>query len=109
VAVHPPTQIQRSETAEVISISNAICPIRKLVATDGREVTIYWHPLVTGDWAKDNKQGRDYATRIVARAQAAGSPMLIFRVIGDMVRAGRFNGVEVGFVQKVAEYLGREG
>lgn len=56
----------------------------------------YWDVISTGDWAEDCRVGEEYA-RIWFEASTSMPPLAW--ILRDMVAAGRWTGVEVGFIQ----------
>lgn len=73
------------------------------VRAEGRKITDYWAPQPqTGDWADDNQIGREYADELVG-CPTDEIPLLLNYAIEQMVRKGRYEGIEVGFVNRIAE------
>ncbi len=63
---------------------------------------VYWDVRPTGDWRQDCEIGIAYARMYIDRAVRGEPRPLLCWVIRDMVRTGRFGGVETGFAQGLA-------
>lgn len=63
----------------------------------------FWTVRATGDQGRDRELGRDLAAKALACMQEERLPALLTWVVRDMVEAGRFGGVEAGFLAAVAE------
>ena len=73
---------------------------------DGR-----WNPTVTGDWARDNATGREYATELIEMMRATENPALLWFVVDGIAEAaGPRYGVVIGFFNAIATAaIGRVG
>lgn len=60
-------------------------------------------PVGTGDWGKDNKAGRLYAAEVIEDMRDNENPVRFTRILEEVIVAGRFNGVEIGFFHEFAE------
>lgn len=60
---------------------------------------------VTGDYATDCATGRDMGDDLIARIQGGQLAGQLGFVVQDLVKRGRFGGVEVGFFHRVAEHI----
>lgn len=56
----------------------------------------------TGDWGKDNQRGRELALRTIDHMMTNDMPGYLGLVVKDMIRAGRYGGIEVGFCHVLA-------
>ncbi|MDA9539637.1 hypothetical protein ACM41_26415 [Bradyrhizobium sp. CCBAU 21362] len=68
--------------------------------TDDGEVFL-WHPRPTGDRQADIAAGEHYARLTMFVAREFGVPLLLASVLRDMTLAGKFGGVEAGFIAAV--------
>ena len=62
----------------------------------------YWSVEASGDWIEDCAVGSEYARIFIERVKARQSRPLMAWIVRDMVTAGRWTGVECGFIQGVA-------
>lgn len=60
-----------------------------------------WNPKPTGDQQADIATGEHYARLTMFVAREFGVPLLLASVLRDMTLAGRFGGVEAGFIAAV--------
>jgi hypothetical protein len=56
----------------------------------------------TDDWARDNATGRELGAAYLQDARDNGSPVALAYAMKGMAEAGRWTGVEVGFVFTLA-------
>lgn len=68
-------------------------------------VVSLWKPEVTGDYAKDCAAGRNYADEVVRSMIAEEKPALLGWVIRGFGQDESRHGVEVGFCQRIAEWV----
>ncbi|MDF0495375.1 hypothetical protein [Bradyrhizobium yuanmingense] len=61
-----------------------------------------WHPKPTGDRAADIATGEYFARLTMLCAKEFDLPLLLASVLRDMTLAGKFTGVEAGFIAAVA-------
>lgn len=59
------------------------------------------HILLPGDWATDNRTGRDKAAELITIVRKTGNPLPLCKVLGEMIRLGQYGAVEIGFIYKV--------
>lgn len=73
---------------------------------DGKRKTrrVFWSVESTGEYAADNELGRSYADELLACIRKDGHSFLLNSVLKHMVEAGRFGGIEVGFIARIGEY-----
>jgi len=58
----------------------------------------YWHvPEGTGDWQEDSQLGSEYGRIYVEQWASKGTGPLFPWIVRDMVRSGRWSGIEAGF------------
>ena len=71
----------------------------------GNGAPVWWDVKPSGEWADDCDVGAEYA-RIYAEMAASGAkkPLLAW-ILRDMIRAGKFGGVEAGFAQAIERGL----
>ena len=62
----------------------------------------YWSVETSGNWIEDCAVGSEYARIFIERVKARKSRPLMAWIVRDMVTAGRWTGVECGFIQGVA-------
>ena len=67
-----------------------------------------WEPDESGVYALDNKIGRTHADQCVDLMRRQGNPSILSHVVKDMVGRGRYGGVEVGFMHRVADHAVRQ-
>ena len=67
---------------------------------------IFWFVQSGGAWIEDCRVGHEYGRIFLDRRQRFGAPLLTW-IIRDMIRAGRFSGVEAGFLGVIAGALPR--
>lgn len=60
-----------------------------------------WRPNPTGDQQADIALGEHYARLTMFVAREFGVPLLLASVLRDMTLAGKFGGVEAGFIAAV--------
>ncbi|MBB3164682.1 hypothetical protein FHS25_005185 [Rhizobium laguerreae] len=58
-----------------------------------------------GDWASQNRQGREMADALVQRMISEENPLLLGRMLSSFYSGGEHAGVKTGFVQQLAEKL----
>jgi hypothetical protein len=58
----------------------------------------FWRVLRTGDYGLDCKLGESLGREALDHMHKHDMPFLLNWIVGDMIRAGRFGGVEVGFL-----------
>lgn len=62
-----------------------------------------WLVQETGDWNRDNAQGRGFADQCVEHMRENDAPMVLGYVVEAMLHKGRYGGVEVGFFHRIAQ------
>jgi len=65
----------------------------------------YHHIVETGDWAADNRAGREAAIICIRHMVENGTPNHLCQVVRGMISKGRFGGVEVGFFTAIGIML----
>ena len=63
----------------------------------------FWDVKASGVWHEDCELGAEYARIYLKHLRRTGNPYPLCWIVNDMVAAGRFSGVECGFVQTVFE------
>lgn len=66
----------------------------------------FWDVAQSGDWLDDCTVGHQYARIYMARRQRYGAPILSW-IVRDMIRAGRYTGIEAGFISAITMHLPR--
>lgn len=61
-----------------------------------------WHAETTGHDQADLDRGQEYARIAVDIAKIFNMPVLIAMILRDMTMAGRFSGLEAGFIAGVS-------
>lgn len=69
-----------------------------------RDRRIFWDVQPSGRWLEDCMVGREYGRLYLERVKSYGAPVLSW-IVCDMIRAGRYTGVEAGFVGAIAASL----
>lgn len=64
-----------------------------------------WTPVRTNDYQADCDTGRLYFTQLRSVMTATENPLHLSRVLQAQVEAGKWEGVEIGFAQAMAEAL----
>ncbi|EGL63598.1 hypothetical protein AGRO_3667 [Agrobacterium sp. ATCC 31749] len=64
-----------------------------------------WAPVRTDDYQADCDTGRLYFTQLRSVMTATENPLHLSRVLQAQVEAGKWEGVEIGFAQAMAEAL----
>lgn len=64
-----------------------------------------WTPRRSDDYHADCNTGRLYFTQLHSLMTATDNPLHLSRVLQAQVEAGRWEGVEIGFAQAMAEAL----
>lgn len=64
----------------------------------------HWNVQESGSYTLDCKIGRGHADQLVDLMRRRGNPTLLNSVMRDMVGAGRFGGIEVGFVTRIGQH-----
>jgi len=72
---------------------------------DDRPVENAWSPLRSGNFEKDCATGRRYFSELYRLMKSNDNPMYLSRVLAAQARAGKWEGVEIGFAQAMAEQL----
>ncbi len=65
----------------------------------------FWHVEPTGDYASDLQTGQAYADAAIGFIRATGFRPLLGWIVRDMIAAGQDSGVEIGFVDRIADGL----
>lgn len=91
----------------IISLRPHSC-IKRLPLATAPPYVDYWEPVRTGDWEIDNATGREHARFGLDWCRAHGNSAIFVAVLRDMVRKGRFEGVEAGLLFEIAEQLLRK-
>jgi hypothetical protein len=63
----------------------------------------YWDVVPSGDWCADLEVGEEYARMWLHLVRTQRPRPVISWILGDMIAAGKFTGVEAGFVLRIAE------
>jgi hypothetical protein len=69
-------------------------------ASDGE--LCFWSTEASGDRSADIDRGEYYARLTLTVAKDFGVPLLVASILRDMIAAGRFSGVEAGYLAVVA-------
>ena len=85
------------------------CCVRQIDDTQYGSVTDHWLPVRTGDWGRDNTVGRVYARRFIGCIQRDTCTLILVAILRTMVQKGRYDGVEAGFMQELAERIREAG
>lgn len=64
-----------------------------------------WKPERTDDYTKDCAKGRAYFSELYGLLLDSGNPTFLSRVLAAQVRGGKWEAVEIGFTQAMAEKL----
>lgn len=64
-----------------------------------------WCPVRTGDYSVDTRQGREYFAELHTLIMQSGNPTFLSRVLNAQVEGGKWEAVEIGFSQAMAEKL----
>lgn len=70
----------------------------------GKTTQDFWDIEASGEWADDNRHGREFADQFL-KLLTPERPFLLGRTVQSMIEKGRWSGVECGFWQHVAERL----
>lgn len=62
-----------------------------------------WNAEESGAYALDTKIGRGHADQLIDLMARKDNPTLLGRVVKDMIAGGRYGGVEVGFMHRIAD------
>lgn len=62
----------------------------------------FWAVVPSGDWSQDNAQGREHADACAAYMRETHNAGVLGGVVRSMIAAGRYEGVEVGFMTRIA-------
>jgi hypothetical protein len=62
----------------------------------------FWTVTPSGNWIEDCKLGEEYARLYLERINTGSSTPLMCWIVADMIKAGRYTGVECGFIQAVS-------
>jgi hypothetical protein len=65
----------------------------------------FWSVISTGEWSSDNDVGQEYGRIYIDRIRLGAAPLLCW-IVRDMIRAGRYSGVEAGFMSAVSAFDG---
>jgi len=65
----------------------------------------FWSVTSTGKWSEDVAVGEEYARIYLARATTGELRPPMAWIVADMIKAGRFSGVEAGFLQGVCRVV----
>ena len=61
----------------------------------------YWGVISSGNWVDDCQVGEEYGRIYLERVKSGEPYPLLCWIVRDMIVAGRFTGVECGFIQCV--------
>lgn len=64
-------------------------------------------PKETGDWAEDNRKGRDLASRFILHTSPSEISRVLPKVIEAMGNKGRYEGIEIGFLYEIGATVAR--
>jgi len=62
----------------------------------------FWAVTPTGDWSQDNRLGREHAEACAVYMRETHNAGVLGGVVRSMIVAGRYEGVEVGFMTRIA-------
>lgn len=65
----------------------------------------YWSPDATGDYGADCARGAMLAEDVLLSARADGHPIVLINTLQDMVKSGKWGGLEAGFASRLAQAL----
>jgi hypothetical protein len=63
----------------------------------------FWAVTASGNWADDNRIGRQYAQYLVDYMQANSAPNTLGSVVRSMAGITQFTGIEAGFLTALGE------
>lgn len=66
-----------------------------------------WRHGASGNWAHDNALGRERADALRANLIMTGNYPALLRLVKTLADDGSFEAVEVGFFQRIGEFLAR--
>lgn len=90
---HPP-----SETSIPSTYKGPLPFVREKKDDDQRRM--FWDVLPSGDWTEDCLVGTEFARIYSLQIGTRGAPLLSW-IVRDMIHAGRFTGVEAGFINSL--------
>jgi hypothetical protein len=70
-----------------------------------RRPRCFWSVKPTGNFREDYAQGRAWAKMVLPFLKYYGGPPLISWIVGDMIKAGKSNGLVTGFIRGLADNL----
>ena len=85
------------------------CCVRQIDDHQHGTVTDFWVPVRTGDWGRDNTIGRVYAQRVIAYVHKENCTSTMTALLRTIVQKGRYDGVEAGFMQELADQMWEAG
>jgi hypothetical protein len=87
--------------APVDGRTEAVLDLPFVTETDDGELC-FWSTEATGNRSEDIDKGEYFARLTLAVAKEFGVPLLVASILRDMIAAGRFSGVEAGYLAVVA-------
>jgi hypothetical protein len=67
-----------------------------------------WNHEPSGDYAADCKRGREIAVDLMRKMYFENAPLLLGNTAKAITERGRFDGLEIGFFQAIAEAVGQD-
>lgn len=64
-----------------------------------------WNPTRSGDYAKDCETGRSHFKELQDLMGSESNPLFLCRVLRAQVEGGKWEAIEIGFAQAMAERL----
>ena len=65
----------------------------------------HWAVAPSGDWARDCEVGAEYGRIFVEDWQADARGPKLGWIVADMIKAGRYTGIEAGFLRRITESI----
>lgn len=65
----------------------------------------HWSPERSGDYSQDCETGRAAAREMLSHIRLTENPLIYGSVVRDMVSAGQYGGVEIGFCSEIGIFI----
>ncbi|WP_155913490.1 hypothetical protein [Asticcacaulis sp. AC466] len=69
------------------------------------QITSMWSVEPCGNYGRDNELGRTYGAECLEFISRTNDPTLLGKIIRDMIKGGRYDAVEIGFMYMVSAYV----
>ena len=69
---------------------------------DGR-IAKFWNVHPSGDWSEDNWTGREFAKLALQFVSENDRPIMMRRMLQEMMGESELSGIAVGFIQELTE------